>query len=123
MIGPKTVLDWMPPATIMPLVAVIGLGVTSIPAGFGPRLSARFKVMRDPFTRASMMAAVARALESALAFPRTAENNCGMVSAVRTVTEYSTQPTKPGFVEQPGTMVPSWRVTGDPRFGGVKVTF
>src|ERR1039457_1498056 len=111
MIGPKTVLDWMPPAKIKPLVGVTGLGVTSIPAGFGPRLSARFKVMRDPFTRVWTMAAVARALESALAFPSTAENNCGIVSAVRTVTEYSTQPTMPGLPAQLGTVVKSCRVT------------
>jgi hypothetical protein len=125
MIGPKTVLDWMPPDVIKPLVAVIGVGATSTPAGLGPKLSAaRFKVIRDPFTRASTMAAVARALEIPDEFPSIAENNCGIVSTVRTVTEYSTQPTRPGFVAQPGTVVPSWRVTGCvPTFGGEKVTF
>jgi hypothetical protein len=98
----------MPPAVTKPLVAVIGLGVTSTPVGFGPKLSRdRFRVMRDPFTRASTIAAVARALDTPEAFPSTAENNCGIVSAVRTVTEYSTHPIKPGFDEHPGTVVPS----------------
>jgi hypothetical protein len=61
--------------------------VIVIPAGLGPASAVRSNVITDPFTRASTMAAVARALDSAFAFPSTAENNCGIDSAVRTVTQ------------------------------------
>src|SRR5579864_5902895 len=60
-----------------------------MPFPFGlPGSFARSKVQRAPFTTTGTMAAVARALAIPFELPSMVENNWGMFSATRAVTQY-----------------------------------